>query len=91
MSFIYIFSAYTLLHLLAIWGPVGWESDCGVKGKHSCEVSRVLVQEDRKRRVAGCQHWKHTEPCLKPGRAPSTGAERGWVKGYKRERRGSVG
>lgn len=38
----------------------------------------------RKRSVAGCQGWKHTEPCLKPGRAPSTGAERGWVKGYKK-------
>lgn len=38
--------------------------------------------EDRKRSVAGCQGWEHTEPCLKPGRAPSTGAERGWVKGY---------
>lgn len=46
----------------------------------------MLVQEDRKRRVAGCQDWKHTAPCLKPRRAPSTGAERGWAKGYKRER-----
>lgn len=82
----FLFSACTRPHLLAVWGTVGWERDCGVKGKHSCEVSRVLVQEDRKRRVAGCQDRKHTEPCLKPRRAPSTGAERGWAKGYKRER-----
>lgn len=42
----------------------------------------MVRQEDGKRRVAGCQGWEHTEPCLKPGRAPSTGAERSWVKGY---------
>jgi len=39
--------------------------------------------------MAGCQGWEHTEPCLKPGHAPSTGAERGWVKGYGK--RGGVG
>lgn len=33
--------------------------------------------------MAGCQGWEHTEPCLEPGHAPSTGAERGWVKGYR--------
>lgn len=36
--------------------------------------------------MAGCQGWEHIEPCLKPGRAPSTGAERGCVKGYKKRR-----
>lgn len=51
---------------------------------NSCEVSRMAGQEDRKRSVAGCQGGEHTEPCLKPGRAPSTGAESGWVKGYKK-------
>lgn len=34
--------------------------------------------------MASCQGWEHTEPCLKPGHAPSTGAKRGWVKGYKK-------
>lgn len=55
---------------------------------NSCEVSRMVRQGARKRSVAGCQGWEHTEPCLKPGHAPSTGAERGWVKGYKK---GGVG
>lgn len=44
----------------------------------------MVGQEDRKRSVAGCQSWEHTEPCLRPGRAPSTGAERGWVKGHNK-------
>lgn len=48
----------------------------------------MVRQGARKRSVAGCQGWEHTEPCLKPGHAPSTGAERGWVKGYKK---GGVG
>lgn len=51
---------------------------------NSCEVSRMVGQEARKRSMAGCQGWEHIEPCLKPGHAPSTGAERGWVKGYKK-------
>lgn len=50
----------------------------------------MVGQEDRKRSVAGCQGWKHTAPCLKPGRAPSTGAERGWVKGYTKEGGGGL-
>lgn len=44
----------------------------------------MVGQEARKRSVAGCQGREHIEPCLKPGHAPSTGAERGWVKGYKK-------
>lgn len=44
----------------------------------------MVGQGARKRIVAGRQGWEHTEPCLKPGLAPSTGAERGWVKGYKK-------
>lgn len=58
---------------------------------NSCEVSRMAGQEDRKRSVAGCQGGEHTEPCLKPGRAPSTGAESGWVKGYKKWGDGRIG
>lgn len=61
----------------------GWRGIVGGRRANSCEVSRMAGQGARKRSVAGCQGWEHTEPCLKPGRAPSTGAERGWVKGYK--------
>lgn len=48
----------------------------------------MVGQAARKRSMAGCQGWEHTEPCLKPGRAPSTGAESEWVKGYKKKRGG---
>lgn len=48
----------------------------------------MVGQAARKRSMAGCQGWEHTEPCLKPGRAPSTGAESEWVKGYKKKKKG---
>lgn len=62
----------------------GLDRDCRGRRANSCEVSRMAGQGARRRSVAGCQGWEHTEPCLKPGRAPSTGAERGLVKGYKK-------
>lgn len=40
----------------------------------------MVGQGARQRRVARCQSWEHIEPCLEPGHAPSTGAERGWVR-----------
>lgn len=50
----------------------------------------MVGQAARKRSRAGCQGWEHTEPCLKPGRALSTGAESEWVKGYKKKKRGGT-
>lgn len=49
----------------------------------SCAVSRMMGLVARKSSMAGCQGWEHTEPCLKLGHVPNTGAERGWVKGYE--------
>lgn len=70
-----MFFVLTRVHLLAFRGPVeGWR---GIVGRaNSCEVSRMVGQRASKRSVAGCQGWEHTEPCLKSGHAPSTGAER---------------
>lgn len=45
----------------------------------------MVGQGARKWSVAGCQGWKHSQPCLKPRHAPSTGAEKGWVKGIKKK------
>lgn len=46
----------------------------------------MVGQGARKRSVAGRQGWEHTEPCLKPGLAPSTGAERDWEEGIQKKR-----
>lgn len=75
-------------------GPSGWGGQLwrGIvmqeRRANSCEFfSKMVGQGARKWSVAGCQGWKHSQPCLKPRHAPSTGAEKGWVKGIKKNPR----
>lgn len=62
----------------------------GRRGANSCEVSRMVGQRARRRKEWQVAKARNTRSLvLKPGHAPSTGAERGWLKGYKEE--GEVG
>lgn len=80
-----VFSVWTWVHLLAFRAPVGLERNRRGEGQTVVRFSGWWGREPGREAWQVAKAGKHTEPCLKPGRAPSTGAERGWVKGYKKK------